>query len=141
MLTSSEKRDYILRMIAQIRQMVDAVMGRVRTGEDAAELLAQARESLNGVLGPMGDVAQRLDSASAAQMVNDPDILAIWAQVLEAQAHAHRAAGDAPSADALALRALELALEARTRVLKDDPELTALIDRLQTPTDATDATG
>src|SRR5687767_460811 len=82
MLTSSEKRDYILRMIAQIRQMVDALVGRARHGEDTAELLAQARQWLSELLGPMADVAQRLDSASAAQMVNDPDVLTTWAQVV-----------------------------------------------------------
>lgn len=131
MLTSSQKQDYILRMIAQIRRLVEAMMGKVGRGEDAAELLAQARESLNGLLGPMADVAQRLDSASAAQMVNDPDILSAWAQVTAAEAEVHRAAGDAATADALARRALELALEARQRALKPDPELEALIDRLR----------
>ncbi|HEX2208967.1 MAG TPA: hypothetical protein VHG93_14915 [Longimicrobium sp.] len=131
MLTSSEKRDHILRMIAQIRQMVDALTGRVRNGEDTAELLAQARESLAGLLGPMADVVQRLDSASAAQMVNDPGILFAWTQVTAAESDAHRAAGDAASADALARRALELAQEAHQRALKDDPELQTLIDRLR----------
>lgn len=134
MLTSSEKRDYILRMIAQIRQMVDALTGRVRNGEDTAELLAQARESLAGLLGPMADVVQRLDSASAAQMVNDPGILSAWAQVTAAEADAHRAAGDAAAADALARRALELAQEAHQRTLKDDPELQTLINRLRAQT-------
>lgn len=131
MLTSSEKRDYILRMIAQIRQMVQAVIGRVRENEDAEEPLAQARESVSALLGPMADVAQRLDSASAAQMVNDPDVLAAWAQVVAAEAEVHRAAGDAASADALSRRALELALEAHQRALADDPELLALIERLR----------
>lgn len=139
MLTSSEKRDYILRMIAQIRQMVEALMGKVRQNEDAAELLAQARESLSALLGPMSDVVQRLDSASAAQMVNDPDILAAWAHVVAAEAEVHRAAGDAPAADALARRALELALEADQRTPKPDPELTALIARLQAQEDSTPA--
>jgi hypothetical protein len=131
MLTSSEKRDYILRMIAQIRQMVDALVGKARQGEDTAELLAQARESVAVLLGPMADVAQRLDSASAAQMVNDPDILSAWAQVVAAEAEVHRAARDAASADALSRRALELALEAHQRSPRDVPELLALIDRLQ----------
>lgn len=136
MLTSSEKRDYILRMIAQIRQMVEAMMGKVQQNESAAELLAQARESLAGLLGPMADVAQRLDSASAAQMVNDPDILATWATVVAAEADVHRAAGDAAAADALARRALELAREAHQRTLSDVPGLLALIERLRTQVDA-----
>jgi hypothetical protein len=132
MLTSSEKRDYILRMIAQVRRLVEALMGKVRSGEDAAELLAQARASVAGLLGPMGDVAQRLDSATAAQMVNDPDILTAWAQVVAAEAEVRRAAGDAPGADALARRALELAEEAHQRTPCDVPELLALIARLRT---------
>ncbi|HEX6373347.1 MAG TPA: hypothetical protein VF006_30770 [Longimicrobium sp.] len=136
MLTSSEKRDYILRMIAQIRQMVEAVMGKVRQNESAAELLAQARESLSGLLGPMADVVQRLDSASAAQMVNDPDVLGAWANVVAAEAEVHRAAGDAATAGALSRRALELALEAHQRTLSDVPELLALIGRLQAQVDA-----
>jgi hypothetical protein len=131
MLTSSEKRDYILRMIAQIRQMVEALTGKVRQGEDTAELLARARESVAALLGPMADVAQRLDSASAAQMVNDPDVLTAWAQVVAAEAEVHRAAGGAASADALTRRALELTLEAHQRTLSDVPELLALIERLR----------
>lgn len=132
MLTSSQKRDQILRMIAQIRQMVDALVGRPRQGEDTAELLARARQSLSELLGPVAEVAQRLDSASAAQMVNDPDVLTTWAQVSAAEAEVHRAAGNAASADALSRRALELALEAHQRTLRDDPELLALIARLRT---------
>jgi hypothetical protein len=131
MLTSSEKRDYILRMIAQLRRLVEALLGRVRSGEDAAELVAQARASITALLGPMADVAQRLDSASAAQMVNDPDILAVWAQVVAAEAEVRRAAGDAAAANALARRGLELAEEAQRRATRDEPELRALMERLR----------
>lgn len=136
MLTSSEKRDFILRMIAQLRQLAEALVGKVRQNEDSAELQAQARESLNALLGPMADVVQRLDSASAAQMVNDPDVLTAWAQVVAAEAEVHRAAGDAAAANALTRRALELALEAHPRTHADDPELLALIARLQAQVDA-----
>lgn len=136
MLTSSERRDYILRMIAQVRRLAEALVGKVNRGEDAAELLAQARESIDALLGPMAGVAQRLDSASAAQMVNDPDVLAAWAQVTAAQADVHRAAGDAASADTLARRALELALEARGRSTSEIAELPPLIAHLQAQVDA-----
>jgi BMFP domain-containing protein YqiC len=139
MLTSSEKRDYILRMIAQIRRLVEAMAGKVRQSEDAAELRAQARESLTGLLGPMADVVQRLDSASAGQMVNDPDVLAAWAEFVAAEADIHRAEGDAASADALTRRALELAHEAHQRTRADVPELLALISRLQAQLDAAPA--
>jgi HPt (histidine-containing phosphotransfer) domain-containing protein len=135
MLTSSEKRDYILRMIAQLRQLAEALVGKVRQNEDSAEVRAQAREALAALLGPMSDVVQRLDSASAAQMVNDPDVLAAWAHVVAAEADAHRASGDAATAGALSRRALELALEAHQRTLADVPELLALIARLRTAAD------
>jgi hypothetical protein len=138
MLTSSEKRDYILRMIAQVRRLAEALVGKVRQSEDTAELLAQARECLSTLLGPMSDVVQRLDSASAAQMVNDPDVLSAWAHVVaaEAEAEVHRTGGGTATADALDRRALELAREAHQRTTSDDPGLLALIDRLQARVDA-----
>lgn len=133
MFTSSEKRDYILRMIAQVRELVQGMMGKVDRNEDAAEQLAQARASVAELLGPMAEVAQRMDSATAAQMVNDPAILHAWAEVTAAEAHLHRAAGDAAAADAQTRRALELAEEAHRRTLQDEPDLRALIDRLRAP--------
>jgi hypothetical protein len=139
MLTASERRDFILRMIAQVRQMVAAAMGKVQANEDAAEALAQAREGIVTLLGPMAEVALRLDSATAAQMVNDPHVLAAWAEFTAAEAEVHRARGDAPTADALARRALELALEAHQRSPSHIPELLALLARLQTQADAPDA--
>lgn len=136
MLTSSEKKDYILRMIAAVRQMVAAVMGKVQANESAAEALAQARESIVTLLGPMAEVALRIDSATAGQMVNDPAVLHAWAEFTAAEAEVHRAGGDDATADALTRRALELALEAHPRTLKDDPELLALIARLRAQVDA-----
>ncbi|MBW3569995.1 MAG: hypothetical protein KY467_02705 [Gemmatimonadetes bacterium] len=136
MLTSSEKRDSILRMIAQLRQMAEGLSGKLRGGEDPTELLADPRASLDALLGPIAGVVQRLDSASAAQMVNDPDVLAAWAEVTAAEADAHRAAGDSAAAAALARRALELAVEAHRRSSSDIPELPPLIARLRTQVDA-----
>src|SRR3954469_9139852 len=69
MLTSNERKDYILRMIAELRRMVEAILGKLRDGENADELLARARESTARLLGPMGGVAPRMDSVTAAQMV------------------------------------------------------------------------
>ena len=139
MLTSSEKKDYILRMIAQLRQMVAAVMGKVQANESAEEALAQARESIVTLLGPMADVALRLDSATAAQMVSDPAVLHAWAEFTAAEAEVHRARGDAATAGALTRRALELAQEAHQRTPRDVPELLTLIARLQAQVDAPDA--
>lgn len=131
MLTSNERKDYILRMIAELRRMVEALLGKVRDGESGDELLARARESIGNLLGPMGGVAPRMDSVTAGQMVNDADVLAAWAEVTAAEAQVRRAAGDSPAAGALARRALELALEAHLRTNHDIPELVALITGLR----------
>ncbi|HET7232516.1 MAG TPA: hypothetical protein VFJ16_21080 [Longimicrobium sp.] len=135
MLTSNERKDYILRMIAELRRIVEALLGKVRDKESSAELLAQAREGIGKLLGPMGGVAQRMDSVTAGQMVNDPDVLAAWAEVTAAEAEMHRAANDEAAAYAAARRALELALEAHLRSVHDIPELLALIGRLRTRMD------
>jgi hypothetical protein len=135
MLTSNERKDYILRMIAELRRMVEAILGKLRDGENADELLALARESVGRLLGPMGGVAPRMDSVTAAQMVGDADVLAAWAHVIATDAEARRAAGDAPAASGLARRALELALEAHLRTNHDIPELVALIAGLRAHVD------
>jgi hypothetical protein len=131
MLTSNERKDYILRMIAQVRRLVEALMGKVRENESADELLAQARESIALLLGPMGGIAPRMDSVTAAQMVGDPDVVAAWAEVIAAEAEVQRSSGDATAADASARRALELGLEAHLRSTSDIPEVLSLIGRLR----------
>jgi len=131
MLTSNERKDYILRMIAELRRMVEELLGKMRDGESGDELLARARVSIGELLGPMGSVAPRMDSVTAGQMVGDADVLAAWAEVTAAEAQVRRAAGDDPGAGALARRALELALEAHLRTNHDIPELVALIARLR----------
>ena len=136
MLTSNERKDYILRMIAEIRRLVEALLGKVRDGDSGEELLARARESIGKLLGPMGGVAPRMDSVTAAQMVNDADVLGAWAEVTAAEAETQRAAGNEPAANATARRALELALEAHARSPHDIPELLALIERLRTQVNA-----
>lgn len=135
-LTSSEKKDYILRTIEQIRRLVEAMLGKVRDGEDAGELLARARESVGQLLGPLAGVAPRMDSVTAGQMVGDADVLGAWAQVTAAEAELHRAGGNAPTADATARRALELALEAHLRTPADRADLLALVAQLRPRVDA-----
>jgi hypothetical protein len=130
-LTSSEKKDYILRMIEEIRQMLAALMGRMREGGSPDEILARAREGVGKLLGPLASVAPRMDSVTAAQMVGEPDVLGAWAEVTAAEADVHAARIDAAAASAAARRALELALEAHVRTTSDNADLLALIARLR----------
>src|SRR4051812_28811555 len=130
MLTSSEKKDYILRMIEQIRQMMQAMLGKLREGESPDTLLAEARDAVATLLGPLAAVAPRMDSVTAGQMVGDPDVLEAWATVTAGEAQVLAARGDAAGAQAAQQRALELALEAHLRTPADRPELVSLVRSL-----------
>ena len=136
MLTSNERKDYILRMIAELRKMVEALLGKVREGPPDEALLAAAREGIGKLLGPMGGIAPRMDSVTAAQMVGDADVLAAWAEVTAAEGEIQRATGQLSAMAATLRRGLELALEAHVRSQHDIPELLELIERLRTQVDA-----
>jgi len=137
MLTSSEKKDYILRMIEQMRRLVEALLGKLRDGEDPQRDLADARGTLERLLGPLAGVAPRMDSVTAGQMVGDADVLGAWAELVAAEAELARARGDQSGAASADRRALELALEAHLRTNADRPELLELIARLRPHVDAT----
>jgi hypothetical protein len=72
-----------------------------------------------------------MDSATAGQMVGDPDVLLAWAELTAAEAELLRARGDQAAAGATDRRALELALEAHLRTTADRADLLALIARLR----------
>jgi hypothetical protein len=135
-LTSSDKKDYILRMIEQIRRLVEAMLGKVRDPEEAQRLFAEARGSLAKLLGPLAGIAPRMDSATAGQMVGDADVLGAWAELTAAEAELAHAQGDEPAANAARRRALELALEAHLRTAEDRADLLALVARLRPSVDA-----
>lgn len=134
-LTSSDRKDYILRMIEQVQRLAAALLGKVRDPEEAPRLLAEARGSLSALLGPLAGIAPRMDSATAAQMVGDPDVLGAWAELTAAEAELAAARGDEPAAAAARRRALELALEAHLRTPTDRADLLALIARLRAGVD------
>jgi hypothetical protein len=131
MLTSTEKKDAILRMIEQIRQMMARLMERGRDGGGVDDALRETNAAAAGLLGPLASVAPRLDSATAAHMVADADALGGWAELTAFEAGLHRQAGNEGAGRAAARRALELALEAHLRTPADRAGLLALIDRLR----------
>ena len=135
-LTSSDKKDYILRLIEQMRRLVEALLGKLRDGDDAQHDVVEARSLLAQLLGPMAGLAPRMDSETAGQMVGDPDVLLAWAELTAAEAELAGARGDEAAAGATRRRALELALEAHLRAPADRADLLALIARLRPSVDA-----
>ena len=136
MLTSSDKKDYILRLIEQMRRLVEALLGKLRDGGEAQQDVVEARGILAQLLGPMAGLAPRMDSETAGQMVGDADVLLAWAELTAAEAALLRARGEAAAAAATDRRALELALEAHLRTTADRGDLLALIARLRPAIDA-----
>ena len=135
-LTSSDKKDYILRLIEQMGRLVAALLHKVRDGEESQAALADARVALSQMLGPMADIAPRMDSITAGQMVGDPDVLGAWAELVAAEAEVARSGEDETGAASSYRRALELAIEAHLRTPSDRPEFLDLIARLRPMVDA-----
>jgi hypothetical protein len=122
----TSRQDYLLRMIEQIVQVLTRVIAMGRAG-DFHEALTQLRTANELLLGPFSDVLPRLDSASAAQMLGNPDQLLAYARLISAEADVRRMMGDAAAAEGLAQRSLELALEARARGAADREAAAELI--------------
>ena len=114
-----------------MRRLVEALLHKVRDGEESQAALADARATLSQMLGPLAGIAPRMDSVTAAQMVGDPDVLGAWAELTAAEAEVASAHGDIDPAAAARRRALELAVEAHLRTPAERPELLALIERLR----------
>jgi hypothetical protein len=105
------RQDYMLRMIEQAFE----VMRRIRKRRETGDLMLAAREAdgaLDDLLGPAAAVAVRLDAYTAAQLIREPERVALWARITAEKAEALRELGDEPAARAAGRRALELALEA-----------------------------
>jgi hypothetical protein len=122
----TSRQDYLMRMIEQIIQVLLRAIGLAKAG-DCGEALVQLRTATGLLLGPFAEVLPRLDSASAAQMIGNPDQLLAYARLLSAEAEVRRMMGEPEAADGPALRSLEMALEARARGAADRDTAAELI--------------
>lgn len=132
----SSKRDYLLRLIEELQQALATIL-RHRQEGDAETAMHSADAAVAALLGPLADVATRLDSASAAQVVNDADRLAAWARLLAEKAAIQRERGDPAATASTRTRALELALEARSRGPSAAVEIEQLIAEVGTEPEPT----
>ncbi|HYW10091.1 MAG TPA: hypothetical protein VE913_24200 [Longimicrobium sp.] len=103
------QQDYLLRMIEQAFAALRRLLGRQREG-DPRGALVDLDSSVAELLGPAAAVAERLDPATAAQLVRDPERVALWARLLAERAEILRSASD-PDAGKWGRRALAIALE------------------------------
>lgn len=104
----------MLRWIEQISVLIARILRRDPTL--SLELARQYAEDAEAqVLGPLGDLVARLDAASAARLLNDPDRLFGYAQTLALRSAISRASGSSAHADVMAQRAVAIGREACRR--------------------------
>lgn len=105
------QRDYILRMIEQLAVFLARIAGARKAGDhELAEREAQA--ALGALFGPLADMLEKVDSASAASLLGGPEKIGAAAALYAERAAAREAAGKTAQARADRRRALELHLEA-----------------------------
>lgn len=103
-----EQRDFLLRLINQAAIALARLRERLVGGTNPDEIVQAARAAQTELLGKDAGMLLMLDPASAAHVLGDKEMVAMWAELLRLEADAHRKAGRAEEADALEHRAQAL---------------------------------
>lgn len=112
------QRDLVLRWIEQLGRLVARLVGLGGKAELAAAR-DQVTEATLSLLGPLSLLVPRLESASAAELLADPDRIFGYAQLLDLDGAISEAMGERDAALESRRRALEYAREAIRRL--DEP--------------------
>ncbi len=110
----SAREDFLLRIIRQMGAVLARMLG-LKNGGQVQEALQTLDDAEGELLGPMAQVVPRLDSATAAHVLGEPQRIAAWARLLHERAGLLRMAGDETGASLVGERAVELAAEAQAR--------------------------
>ena len=111
---SNTQEDYLLRIIRQAAELLRQLRRRLLGGEASAETIRQdAAAAIELVLGSQAPVLGLLDAASAVQLVGHPALVALWTALLDVEADAAEAGGDAAFAGRRRARAAALRDAAR----------------------------
>ena len=89
----SSREDYLLRIIRQMGAVLARMLG-LKNGGQVQEALQTLDDAEGELLGPQADVVPRLDSATAAHVLGEPQRIAAWARLLHERADLLRLAGD-----------------------------------------------
>jgi hypothetical protein len=114
------QRDLVLRWIEQVGRVVARLL-HGRGGGDLELAGEQVQDAIGLLLGPLAALLPRLEPASAAELLADPERIFGYARLLALQAAVEQAAGR-PAAGHSRDRALALAREALRRSGEPRPE-------------------
>jgi hypothetical protein len=93
------QEDYLLRIIRQAAELLRQLRRRLLGGEQSAETIRQdAAAAIDLLLGAQAPVLAMLDPASAAHLVGHPALVDLWTALLDVEADATEASGDAVAA-------------------------------------------
>ena len=115
------KRDVVLRWIEEFGRLIARLLRRGTAG-DLELALEEIERATGDLLGGLAPLVPKLDSASAAQIIADPDRIFAWAQLVELGGLVAEARGDAGAGPAASARAVELAQEAIRRARMPRPD-------------------
>ncbi|MGZ8377178.1 MAG: hypothetical protein ACXWZS_14920 [Gemmatirosa sp.] len=102
----NDQDDYILRLIRQAAEALRRLRERLTHSAASPDAVRQeAVSATDALLGPEAPLLRRLDPRSAARLLGHPGQVRMWAELLEAQSDAARAALDLEGAGALGARA------------------------------------
>jgi hypothetical protein len=108
---SPVRQDYLLRMIEEAFDVIRRIRRRRQDG-DPTTAIRDAEAAIDALLGPAAGVATRLDASTAAQLIRNPEQVALWARLAAERSEVLVEMGEDHAAYAAGRRALELALEA-----------------------------
>lgn len=111
---SSQRQDYLLRLITQAAAALRRLRERLAGGAAPAEVVREAQEAQGELLGRDAAMLRALDPATAARLLGDARRAALWGELLMVEAAAQRQLGLAARAAALEERAKVLLRAAGT---------------------------
>ena len=109
------QRDLVLRWIEQLGRLVARLVGLGGKAELGAARDQVAEATIN-LLGPLSMLVPRLETASAAELLADPDRIFGYAQLLDLDGTISDAMGEKDAAVESRRRAVEFAREALSRL-------------------------
>ena len=108
------QEDYLLRVIRQAAELLRQLRRRLLGGEASADdIRRDAATAIEFLLGSQAPVLAILDPDSAARLVGHPALVELWAALLDVEADAGEASGDATVATRRRARANALRAAAR----------------------------
>ena len=115
------QRDLVLRWIEQLGRLVARLVGLGGKAE-LASARDQVAEATINLLGPLSLLVPRLETASAAELLADPDRIFGYAQLLDLDGAISEAIGEKDAATESRRRALEFAREGLARLAEPRKE-------------------